>query len=90
MVEKKVKFMSAGQIMTFCNTCQKLKSDVDVTDMANRNYIIDGKSLMGLMSIKLGLPMRVVVNGMKKRQMNVFLTMSLNNRAEKKRRSVCK
>ena len=70
MVEKKVKFMSAGQIMTFCNTCQKLKSDVDVTDMANRNYIIDGKSLMGLMSIK-------------KRQMNVFLTMSLNNRAEK-------
>jgi phosphocarrier protein HPr len=40
MVEKKVKFMSAGQIMTFCNTCQKLKSDVDVTDMANRNYII--------------------------------------------------
>ena len=58
MVEKKVKFMSAGQIMTFCNTCQKLKSDVDVTDMANRNYIIDGKSLMGLMSIKLGLPPR--------------------------------
>ena len=49
MVEKKVKFMSAGQIMTFCNTCQKLKSDVDVTDMANRNYIIDGKSLMGLL-----------------------------------------
>lgn len=68
--------------MTFCNTCQKLKSDVDVTDMANRNYIIDGKSLMGLMSIKLGLPMRVVVmDRMKKRQMNVFLTMSLNNPA---------
>lgn len=83
MVEKKVKFMSAGQIMTFCNTCQKLKSDVDVTDMANRNYIIDGKSLMGLMSIKLGLPMRVVVNGQdEERQMNVFLTMSLNNPAE--------
>ena len=51
MVEKKVKFMSAGQIMTFCNICQKLKSDVDVTDMANRNYIIDGKPLMGLLSI---------------------------------------
>lgn len=91
MVEKKVKFMSAGQIMTFCNTCQKLKSDVDVTDMANRNYIIDGKSLMGLMSIKLGLPMRVVVNGQDEEEANeCFLTMSLNNRAEKKRRSVCK
>ena len=70
MVEKKVKFMSAGQIMTFCNTCQKLKSDVDVTDMANRNYIIDGKSLMGLMSIKLGLPMRVVVNGQDEEEAN--------------------
>ena len=64
MVEKKVKFMSAGQIMTFCNTCQKLKSDVDV------NYIIDGKSLMGLMSIKLGLPMRVVVNGQDEEEAN--------------------
>lgn len=82
MVEKKVKFMSAGQIMTFCNTCQKLKSDVDVTDMANRNYIIDGKSLMGLMSIKLGLPMRVVVNGQDEEEANeYFLTMSLNNPA---------
>ena len=70
MVEKKVKFMSAGQIMTFCNTCQKLKSDVDVTDMANRNYIIDGKSLMGLMSIKLGLPMLVVVNGQDEEEPN--------------------
>lgn len=70
MVEKKVKFMSAGQIMTFCNTCQKLKSDVDVTDMANRNYIIDAKSLMGLMSIKLGLPMRVVVNGQDEEEAN--------------------
>ena len=74
MVEKKVKFMSAGQIMTFCNTCQKLKSDVDVTDMANRNYIIDGKSLMGLMSIKLGLPMRVVVNGQDEEEANAFFS----------------
>ena len=38
--------------------------------MANRNYIIDGKSLMGLMSIKLGLPMRVVVNGQDEEEAN--------------------
>ena len=44
--------------------------DSDVTDMANRNYIIDGKSLMGLMSIKLGLPMRVVVNGQDEEEAN--------------------
>ena len=49
--------------MSFCDTCRKLKSDVDVTDIANRNFRIDGKSILGLMSIKLGLPMRLVVDG---------------------------
>ena len=42
MVEKKIRFASSGQLMSFCNTCQ---------------------SLLGLMSIKLGLPMRLVVSG---------------------------
>ena len=70
MVEKKVKFMSPGQINTFCNTCHKLKSDDDETDIANRNNNIHRKSLMGLMSIKLGLPMRVVVNGQDEEEAN--------------------
>ena len=63
MIEKKVKFVTSGQLMSFCNICQKMKSDIDVTDMANRNFRIVGKSLLGLMSIKLGLPMRVIVDG---------------------------
>lgn len=63
MVEKKIKFMSSGQLMSFCKMCQKMKSDIDVTDMANRNFRIDGKSLLGLMSVKLGLPMRLLVDG---------------------------
>lgn len=63
MIEKKIKFVTSGQLMSFCNICQKMKSDIDVTDMANRNLRIDGKSLLGLMSIKLGLPMRLIVNG---------------------------
>ncbi len=63
MIEKKIKFMSSGQLMSFCNTCQKMKSDVDVIDWTNRNFRIDGKSLLGLMSVKLGLPMRLVVEG---------------------------
>ncbi len=63
MVEKKIRFASSGQLMSFCNTCQKMKSDIDVTDMSNRNFRIDGKSLLGLMSIKLGLPMRLIVSG---------------------------
>ena len=63
MIEKKIKFMTSGQLMSFCNVCQKMKSDIDVTDITNRNFCIDGKSLLGLMSIKLGLPMRLVVTG---------------------------
>ena len=63
MVEKKIKFATSGQLMSFCNTCQKMKSDIDVTDMSNRNFRIYGKSLLGLMSIKLGLPMRLIVSG---------------------------
>ena len=26
MVEKKIKFMSSGQLMNFCKVCQKMKS----------------------------------------------------------------
>ena len=63
MIEKRIKFMTSGQLMSFCNICQKMKSDIDVTDITNRNFRIDGKSLLGLMSIKLGLPMRLVVTG---------------------------
>ena len=63
MIEKKIKFMTSGQLMSFFNVCQKMKSDIDVTDITNRNFRIDGKSLLGLMSIKLGLPMRLVVTG---------------------------
>lgn len=63
MIEKKIKFSTSGQLMSFCNDCQKMKSDIDITDMSNRNFRIDGKSLLGLMSIKLGLPMRLEVNG---------------------------
>ena len=63
MIEKKIKFATSGQLMSFCNTCQKMKSDIDVTDMSTGNFRIDGKSLLGLMSVKLGLPMRLVVNG---------------------------
>lgn len=63
MVEKKIKFRTSGQLMSFCDICRKMKSDIDVTDMSNRNFRIDGKSILGLMSIKLGLPMRLVVDG---------------------------
>ena len=74
MIEKRIKFMTSGQLMSFCNICQKMKSDIDVTDITNRNFRIDGKSLLGLMSIKLGLPMRLVVTGEDEELANEYFT----------------
>ena len=49
--------------MSFCSTCQKMQSDVDVVNISKRHIKIDGKSIVGLMTIKLGMPMLLVVNG---------------------------
>lgn len=63
MFERKIKFMTVGQLVNFCAVCQKMKSDIDVVNMSNRFYRIDGKSIMGLMTVKLGHPMLLVVSG---------------------------
>ena len=63
MIEKKIKFVTPEQIMSFCAACQKMKSDIDVVNISNRHVRIDGKSIVGLMTIKLGMPMLLLVNG---------------------------
>lgn len=51
MIEKKIKFVTPEQIMSFCAACQKMKSDIDVVNISNRHVRIDGKSIVGLMTI---------------------------------------
>lgn len=63
MVEKKIKFVTPGQLLSFCAACQKMKSDIDVVQMTNRYDRIDGKSIVGLMTVKLGFPMLLHVSG---------------------------
>lgn len=63
MIEKRIKFQSAGQLISFCNLCQKMKSDIDVMDISRRKFRIDAKSILGVMSIQLNLPMWLVVEG---------------------------
>lgn len=63
MIEKKIIFLTSGQLMSFCAMCQKMTSDIDVTDINNTFFRVDGKSILGLMSIKLGFPVRLEVNG---------------------------
>lgn len=63
MVRKTIRFMSSGQMLSFCKLCQSMKSDIDLSDTTSRRLRIDGKSLLGVMSIKLGLPVVMSIQG---------------------------
>ena len=63
MVEKKIRFLNTNDIIKFCGICQKMQSDIDVGKLGERVSWIDGKSLMGLMTLKIGEKMKLVVNG---------------------------
>ena len=53
MVQKNIRFMTTGQLMTFCNVCQKMNADITVKDVTGR-FEIDAKSIVGLMTIRMG------------------------------------
>ena len=53
MVQRNIRFMTTGQLMTFCNVCQKMNADITVKDVTGR-FEIDAKSIMGLMTIRMG------------------------------------
>lgn len=63
MVEKKIRFLNTNDMIKFCGVCQKMQADIDVGILGDRLGFIDGKSLMGLMTLKLGEKMRLIVNG---------------------------
>lgn len=43
MVQRNIRFMTTGQLMTFCNVCQKMNADITVKDVTGR-FEIDAKS----------------------------------------------
>ena len=45
MVQKNIRFMTTGQLMTFCNVCQKMNADITVKDVTGR-FEIDAKSIV--------------------------------------------
>ena len=53
MVQRNIRFMTTGQLMTFCNVCQKMNADITVKDVTGR-FEIDAKSIVGLMTIRMG------------------------------------
>ena len=45
MVQRNIRFMTTGQLMTFCNVCQKMNADITVKDVTGR-FEIDAKSIV--------------------------------------------
>lgn len=62
MVHKNIRFMTTGQLMTFCNVCQKMNADITVKDVTGR-FEIDAKSIVGLMTIRMGEKMHLLIEG---------------------------
>lgn len=63
MFEMKVRFATPGQIKRFCSVCQKMTSDIDVVNVENPYDRIDGKSIIGLMTLELDVPFILQVSG---------------------------
>ena len=63
MFEMKVRFATPGQIKSFCSVCQKMTSDIDVVNVENPYDRIDGKSIIGLMTLELDVPLLLQVSG---------------------------
>lgn len=63
MFEMKVRFATPEQIKSFCSVCQKMTSDIDVVNVENPYDRIDGKSIIGLMTLELDVPFILQVSG---------------------------
>lgn len=63
MFEMKIRFASPEQIKSFCLTCQKMESDIDVVNVKNHYERIDGKSIIGLMTLDMDVPLLLQVSG---------------------------
>lgn len=63
MFEMKVRFATPEQIKSFCSACQKMTSDIDVVNVENPYDRIDGKSIIGLMTLELDVPLILQVSG---------------------------
>lgn len=74
MVERRIQFQSPDEIVEFCTICQGLEADVDVKGMELRNIQIDGKSLMGLLTIPLGEKLRMCVDGEEENQVDEYFS----------------
>lgn len=62
MVKMNVRFETPEQLVEFSSMCQKVNADTLIEDGAHK-LIIDGKSVMGMMTVTLNQKMVFVVDG---------------------------
>lgn len=60
MTEIEIQFSNMEEILQFCSICKKMDANIDVK---NGKKWIDGKSLLGLMSLDMGDRLKLVVHG---------------------------
>ncbi len=59
MLTKEVKLETIEKVKDFVNAVRDIESNIDI---GSGHYIIDGKSIMGILSLDLSKPLRVVVH----------------------------
>lgn len=62
MVKMNVKFETPEQLVEFSRMCQKVEADTLIEDTVHK-LIIDGKSVMGMMTVTLNQRLIFVVDG---------------------------
>lgn len=58
--EVRVLLDTSPKVIEFCNACQKHKGEVEVY---SGRYVVNGKSIMGLYSLDLTVPVKVEFHG---------------------------
>ena len=57
--EYKVKFTAIDQVQKFIDDIRKIPYDVDA---CHENYVVDAKSLLGILSLSLGREIKLIVH----------------------------
>lgn len=62
MIKMNVKFETPEQLVEFSSMCQKTDADTLIEDTVHK-FVIDGKSVMGMMTLTLNQKMLFIVDG---------------------------
>lgn len=68
-----IKFNNIKEIYDFIDDIKKFQSDVDLTSTINHRYIVDAKSILGVLSLDAASILRVRIISNDEREIKEFL-----------------